>query len=158
MSKAKDLEETRQYLRLFQMQLHGVLEDMAKPAESLSGQFSDSLINLYALREHLSDDNELNRDELSVMVETLIKQMFECVSSMQFVDAKRQRIENVSDGLSYLFDLNSEVCTQAMNWDEIKSKILNQYKMDKERKIYKQYLQEFQIDEELEDTSDVSQL
>lgn len=150
MSKVNDLDKTRQYIRLFQMQLHGVLEDMAKPAETLSGQFSDALINLYSIREHLDDDNELNREELSAMVETLVKQMFECVSSMQFVDAKRQRIEHVADGLNYLINIDSETNSLVTDWDSVKSKIQTQYKMNKERNIYKKYLQEFDCEEEAE--------
>ena len=150
MSQASDLDKTRQYIRLFQMQLHGVLEDMAKPAEILSGQFSDSLLNLYAIREHLVDDNELNRNELSGMVEKLISQMFECVSSMQFVDAKRQRIEHVADGLNYLIDVDSETKVTVIDWKDIKNKIQKQYKMDKERNIYKKYLQEFSDGDSIE--------
>ena len=149
MSKDADLDKTRQYIRLFQMQLNGVLEDMAKPAELLSGQFSDALLNLYSLREHLVEDNELNRDELSDMAEELISQMFQCVSSMQFVDAKRQRIEHVADGLSYLIDIDSGIKAIVSSWDEVKNRIENQYKMDIERDIYNKYLQEFNFDDEL---------
>ncbi|MFK7794152.1 MAG: hypothetical protein AB8B89_02270 [Gammaproteobacteria bacterium] len=150
MSSENDLDNTRQYIRLFQMQLHGVLEDMAKPAETLSGQFSDALINLYSIREHLVDDNEINREELSEMVETLIKQMFECVSSMQFVDAKRQRIEHVADGLDYLIDIDSGTNQIVTDWDDVKNRIQKQYTMDKERNIYKKYLQEFDCNNEVE--------
>ncbi len=150
MSKANDLNQTSQYIRLFQLQLNGVLEDMAKPAELLSGQFSDSLLNLYSIREHLVDDNELNREELSGMVEELIGQMFQCVSSMQFVDAKRQRIEHVADGLDYLIDMGSRKNAIVSDWDDFKNKIQKQYTMDKERNIYKKYLEEFNIEDDFE--------
>lgn len=150
MSKDVDLEKTRQYIRLFEMQLQGVLEDMAKPAELLSGQFSDALLNLYSLREHLEDDNEINRVELSEMTNELISQMFQCVSSMQFVDAKRQRIEHVADGLSYIIDIDSGAKEIVSGWDEVKNRIQKQYKMDKERNIYKKYLQEFNFQDELQ--------
>lgn len=153
MSKKNDLKNTRQYIRLFQMQLHGVLGDMAKPAELLSGQFSDALLNLYSIREHLSDDNQLDREELSSMIEKLISQMFECVSGMQFVDAKRQRIEHVADGLAYLIDIDSGAKTMVDDWGDFKNKIQKQYKMDKERNIYMKYLQEFDCEAEYLDAT-----
>jgi hypothetical protein len=145
-----DLNNTRQYIRLFQMQLHGVLDDMAKPAELLSDQFSDALLNMYSIREHLSEDNQLNRDELSSMIENSISQMFECVSGMQFVDAKRQRIEHVADGLAYLIDIDSNTQTMVDDWSDLKNKIKNQYKMVNERNVYNKYLQEFNDEDEIE--------
>jgi hypothetical protein len=156
MSKAVDLNQTSQYIRLFQLQLNGVLEDLVKPAELLSGQFSDSLLNLYSIREHLVDDNELNREEISVMVEELIGQMFQCVSSMQFVDAKRQRIEHVAHGLDCLIDMHSRKNAIVSDWDDFKNKIQKQYKMDKERNIYNKYLEEFNIEDDFE-YSDVAE-
>lgn len=142
MSKKNNLEYTKQYIRLFQMQLLGVLEDMAEPAELLSGQFSEVLLSLCTIRDHLKDD-QFNRVQLSEMVEKQINQMFECISGMQFVDAKRQRIEHVADGLSFLAELDSNINTND-HWENIKNKIQDQYKMDKERNIYKSFLQEIE--------------
>ncbi len=148
-----DLDNTRQYIRLFQMQLHGVLEDMAKPAELLFGQFSDALLNLYSIREHLSEDDPLNREELSSRIENLISQMFECVSGMQFVDAKRQRIEHVANGLAYLINIDSNTQAMVDDWSDLKNKIQSQYKMVNERTIYNEYLQEFNDETEYLDAA-----
>lgn len=148
MSANHDLAKTRQYIRLFEMQLHGVLKDMAKPAETLSGQFSEALLNLYSIREHL-DNEDINKKELSDITEKLISQMFECVSSMQFVDSKRQRIEHVADGLSYLIDKDSGNNFIVQDWDELEGKIKMQYKMDKERNIYEKYLHELSCIEDV---------
>ncbi len=143
MTESSNLSHTRNYIRLFQMQLHGVLEDMATPAEVLSSQFSESLLKLYDIREHVADDNQINRQELLDKVQTLISEMFECVSSMQFVDAKRQRIEHVADGLSYLIETDDANNTMKYSWDQINTMIVEQFKMDKERNIYQKYLQEY---------------
>jgi len=124
------------------MQLHGVLEDMAAPAEVLSSQFSESLLKLYDIREHVADDNQIDRQQLLDKVQTLIGEMFECVSSMQFVDAKRQRIEHVADGLSYLIETDDTDNAMKYSWDQINNMIIEQFKMDKERNIYQKYLQE----------------
>ncbi len=142
MSDNKDLDHTRSYIRLFQMQLHGVLEDMATPAETLSIQFSDALAKLYDLKNNLSSDHTKDDMELAEEVQCVINELFECISCMQFVDAKRQRIEHVADGLSYLIEKDKTNKNMKYDWEKVKSLIIEQYKMDKERDIYQMYLQD----------------
>lgn len=143
MTDSSNLLHTRNYIRLFQMQLHGVLEDMAKPAESLSDQFSESLLKLYDIKENISEDSLADRDLLLEKVQALIDDMFECVSNMQFLDAKRQRIEHVADGLSYLVENDDCESSTKYSWDEINNMIIDQYKMETERNIYEAYLQRY---------------
>ena len=140
MSHKKNLAFTRSYIRLFEMQLHGVLHDMSKPAEEMSAEFSEALLKLYDIKEELASSNALDRDKLLDHMQGLIDQLFTCVSSMQFLDAKRQRLEHVSDGLSYLTE--NEIDNEC-DWAAIKNKIVQQYKMDKERKIYEKFLQQY---------------
>ena len=146
-----DLNNTRQYIRLFQMQLNGVLEDMAKPAESLSSHFSDAITHLHSIRGKISGDVKIDEEEILSMIDQLISQMFECVTSMQFVDAKRQRIEHVADGLNYLIDVDVNTDSLVNGWDHVQNNIKTQYKMDAERDIYKQYLQEINCDQDIDD-------
>lgn len=147
MNDSIHLDNTRKYIRLFQMQLHGVLEDMAQPAEKLSSIFSDSLIRLHDVKDALNKDDEVDVAQINNQVQEVIKELFECVSCMQFVDSKRQRIEHVADGLNYL--IGDEVHNISVNydWNEINTKIVGQYKMSKERLIYEKYLSEINIEE-----------
>jgi len=142
MNEALDLQHTRNYIHLFQMQVQGVLLDMEKPSEQLSDQFSESLLNLHEIKDFIADDDKFNKEILLERVQNLISEMFECVSSMQFLDSKRQRIEHVSDGLNLLIEKDSDTDDMKFGWDQINNMIVEQFKMDKERKIYQKYLQE----------------
>ena len=143
MSELSNLSHTRNYIRLFQMQLHSVLEDMAEPAELFSEQFSNSLLKLYDIQESITENDQIDRDQLLLKVQTLTDEIFLCVSSMQFLDAKRQRLEHVSDGLSYLIE--SDGHAMKYNKNQINDLVIGQYKMKKERDIYKKYLKEHDL-------------
>lgn len=142
MSRTDDLDNTRKYIRLFQMQLHGVLEDMASPAETLSSHFSDVLIKLHDLQDQIAGQDHADQEMLDTKMNNVIQELFQCVTTMQFLDAKHQRIENIADGLSYLIELNDCETTMKKDWVEINQMIIDKYKMDSERKIYQTYLQE----------------
>jgi len=142
MNNCDDLKETRKFIRLFQLQLHGVLEGMAKPSEVLSGQFSEVLLELHSIREYASEDGEIDQNVILKKLDEVTATMFECVSSMQFLDAKKQRIEHVADGLCSLITFDDSEQNLSSSWGEIQQRIEGQYKMEKERKVYMQFLQE----------------
>lgn len=136
-----------QYIRLFQMQLLGVLEDMEKPAESLSNVFSDVLMAVIDLKNDVSINNTLSNKEILTVLEDVIMQMQECIVGFQFFDAKRQRLENVSDGMDtlakYIRDNKSDSHIQDTN--ALRKKVIGLYKMEREHSIYRNFLQEKNI-------------
>ena len=132
------------YLRLFEMQLHGVLEDMAGPADNLSLIFSESLVNLHELKKELHDYDKEMQEHILSRVQHIIGVLQDCITNMQFVDSKRQRIEHVADGLSQMNKLvkRNIKTNEKYSWDELDSNITKQYKMEREREIYNKFLQE----------------
>ena len=154
MSDLSNLHHTRNYIRLFQMQLHSVLEDMAEPAELFSEQFSNALLKLYDLQESISENDQVDRTDLLSKVQALTDEIFVCVSSMQFLDAKRQRLEHVADGLSYLIEKDEH--NMKYDWHQINDLVINQYKMKIERDIYQRYINEHDLDESYEAISEAN--
>lgn len=136
-----------QYLRLFQMQLLGVLEDMETPAESLSSVFSEVLMELLDLKINVSKDEGFDNKQSSEALDGIIQQMQGCITGFQFFDSKRQRLENISDGLGDLsqFIADSKKDNNEINDKLLKSKIIGLYKMEREHGIYRKFLEENNI-------------
>lgn len=131
------------YLRLFQMQLLGVLEDMEKPAESLSNVFSDVLIAVIDLKNDVAAGENFSNAATLNSLDEIIIQMQECITGFQFFDAKRQRLENISDGMT---DLNEFITSKNSNNSAdnilLAEKIVGLYKMEREHYIYREFLKE----------------
>ena len=138
-------ESYSRYLRLFQMQVMGVLEDMEKPAESLSTVFSDALMNIMDLKQNLADVNPQN-EELNQALSVIIKQMQDCIVGFQFFDAKRQRLENISDGLGDFSEFVASVndASKPIISEDLESRVVGQYKMEREHEIYRKFLEEYE--------------
>ena len=143
------LKHYSNYIRLFELQLQGVLQDMVGPADNLSSVFSESLMKLYHLKEEVSNDSNINHD-IGSQLDEVINVLQRCITEMQFVDSKRQRIEHVADGLSGLNGLSQSENkrVQLSEWEELDLKVKSQYKMKREREIYNKYLQECQVQQD----------
>ncbi len=143
------LKHYSNYIRLFELQLQGVLQDMVGPADNLSSVFSESLMKLYHLKEEVSNDSNINHD-IGSQLDEVINVLQRCITDMQFVDSKRQRIEHVADGLSGLNGLSQSENkrVQLSEWEELDLKVKSQYKMKREREIYNKYLQECQVQQD----------
>ena len=127
------------YLRLFEMQLYGVLEQMHEPSEVISEKFSDALVHLYQLNTNLD-----KAEHIEILKES-ITLLQECISSMQFFDANYQRIEHLADGLSELSDMDvlSVENKSHSNWMQLDDKVQKNYKMLEERKIYQKFFERY---------------
>lgn len=147
-SKVKSSEENySQYLRLFQMQLLGVFEDMETPAEALSGVFSDVLMELLDLKINVSKSEGVDNKQTSESLDGIIQKMQGCITGFQFFDSKRQRLENISDGLGDLSQFFEE-CKKdnnEINGGLLEDKIVGLYKMEREHEIYRKFLNENDI-------------
>ena len=141
MQDYKPLNIYPRYLQLFKMQLSGVLDDMEEPAESLSLAFSDALMEVFNLQQKILSSEKVSSEEQVEVLNEIIKKMQGCITSIQFLDAKRQRIENVSSSmydLSEFLTSSDELGTDTSALDE---KISSQYKMEQEREIHRKFLQ-----------------
>ena len=140
------------YIRLFEMQLQGVLEDMVGPADNLSSIFSESLMKLYDLKEEVNDYDDERHKKISARLDQIINVLQQCITDMQFVDSKRQRIEHVADGLSELNDMSQceERRLEYEAWQKLDEKVKDQYKMKREREIYNKFLEECEVQEDNE--------
>ena len=139
MSKLSD-EHFQNYLKLFEMQLYGVLEHMQEPAEEISTKFSEALLQLYSL------NNEKLDSKISEQVKEIIDLLQNCITSMQFLDAKYQRIEHVADGLGDLAAMQVlNVCESNKSiWEKLDTDIQSNYKMLPERNIHAKFLELYQ--------------
>ena len=119
------------------MQLYSVLENMQAPAEKLSVKFSEALLNLYDL-----NSKNLQTD-ISKQVTETINLMQECINSLQFIDAKYQRIENVADSLGELAEMKilNVNADNRQQWENLDTQVQARYKMLNEREVHLKYFE-----------------
>jgi len=94
------------------------------------------------LKDNISKNEEIENSEIQQALDSVIVQMQACITGFQFFDAKRQRLENVSDGLADLEQYIDENIDINSNVVSLEKKIVGLYKMESEHVIYREFLEE----------------